>query len=53
MVVCACIAYVLGVLYARFAATAGQGFGAELRKDEFEKFRIFLLRILIIFQRRL
>lgn len=41
MVVCACIAYVLGVLYARFAATAGQGFGAELRKDEFEKVQNF------------
>ena len=53
MVVCACIAYVLGGLYARFAATAGQGFGAELRKDEFEKVQNFLLRILIIFQRRL
>ena len=41
MVFCACIAYVLGVLYARFAATAGQGFGAELRKDEFEKVQNF------------
>ena len=41
MVVCACIAYVLGVLYARFAATAGQGFGVELRKDEFEKVQNF------------
>lgn len=41
MVVCACIAYVLGVLYARFAATAGQGFGAELRKDEFERVQNF------------
>ena len=41
MVVCACIAYVLGGLYARFAATAGQGFGAELRKDEFEKVQNF------------
>ena len=41
MVVCACIAYVLGVLYARFAATAGQGFGAEIRKDEFEKVQNF------------
>lgn len=41
MIVCAGIAYVLGVLYARFAATAGQGFGAELRKDEFEKVQNF------------
>lgn len=41
MVVCACIAYILGVLYARFAATAGQGFGVELRKDEFEKVQNF------------
>ncbi len=41
MVICATIAYFLGVLYARFAARAGQGFGAELRKDEFEKVQNF------------
>ena len=31
----------LVVLYARYAATAGQGFGAELRKDEFKKVQNF------------
>ena len=41
MIICAVIAYILGVLYARFAAIAGQGFGAELRKDEFEKVQNF------------
>lgn len=41
MVLCATVAYFLGVLYARFAARAGQGFGAELRKDEFEKVQNF------------
>lgn len=38
---CALIALLLGIVYARFAATAGQGFGAELRKDEFEKVQNF------------
>ena len=37
MIACALISLVLGVMYARYAATAGQGFGAELRKDEFQK----------------
>lgn len=41
MMICAVIAYILGVLYARFAAIAGQGFGAEIRKDEFEKVQNF------------
>ncbi|WP_129738894.1 ABC transporter ATP-binding protein [Massilimicrobiota timonensis] len=41
MIICAVIAYILGVLYARFAAIAGQGFGAEIRKDEFEKVQNF------------
>lgn len=41
MILCATVAYFLGVLYARFAAAAGQGFGAELRKDEFEKVQNF------------
>lgn len=41
MAVCALIALLLGIVYARFAATAGQGFGAELRKDEFEKVQNF------------
>lgn len=37
MIACALISLVLGILYARYAATAGQGFGAELRKAEFKK----------------
>lgn len=37
MVICALIALVLGVGSARFAALAGQGLGAELRKAEYEK----------------
>lgn len=41
MIICAVIALILGVLYARYAATAGQGFGAELRKDEFAKAQNF------------
>lgn len=41
MVACALMALFLGLLYARYAATAGQGFGAELRKDEFEKVQNF------------
>lgn len=41
MIVCALLALWLGVLYARYAATAGQGFGAELRKEEFKKVQNF------------
>lgn len=41
MIICSLIALVLGILYARYAATAGQGFGAELRKAEFEKVQSF------------
>lgn len=41
MIACALISLVLGVMYARYAATAGQGFGAELRKDEFKKVQNF------------
>lgn len=41
MIACALISLVLGVMYARYAATAGQGFGAELRKDEFRKVQNF------------
>lgn len=41
MVVCALMALGFGLLYARYAATAGQGFGAELRKDEFRKVQNF------------
>lgn len=36
MIVCALISLVLGIICARYSATAGQGFGAELRKAEFE-----------------
>lgn len=41
MIVCAILSLILGMLYARYAATAGQGFGAELRKDEFRKVQNF------------
>ena len=41
MILCAIMALILGILYARYAATAGQGFGAELRKDEFAKVQSF------------
>lgn len=41
MMICALMALVLGILYARYAATAGQGFGAELRKEEFKKVQDF------------
>jgi len=37
MVACALVSLVLGLMYARFAALAGQGFGAELRKAEYKK----------------
>ena len=37
MAVCALIALVLGILYSRYAAVAGQGVGFEIRKTEFEK----------------
>ena len=41
MAVCALIALVLGILYSRFAAVAGQGVGFEIRKTEFEKVQNF------------
>lgn len=41
MIACALLALLLGILYARYAATAGQGFGAELRKAEFQKVQSF------------
>lgn len=41
MVVCALLSLTLGMFYARFAATAGQGFGAELRKEEFQNIQNF------------
>ena len=41
MVVCALLSLGLGVMYARYAAKAGQGFGAELRRDEFRRVQNF------------
>lgn len=41
MVFCALLSLLLGILYARFAALSGQGFGAELRKEEFQKLQEF------------
>lgn len=41
MVVCALLALLLGALYARFAARAGQGFGAALREAEYKKMQSF------------
>ncbi|HBC25950.1 MAG TPA: ABC transporter [Ruminococcaceae bacterium] len=41
MLVCALISLALGALYARFAARAGQGFGAQLRKAEYRKVQSF------------
>lgn len=41
MVACALISLLLGALYARFVAKAGQGFGAELRKAEYRKVQGF------------
>lgn len=41
MIACAICALGLGTIYSRFAAKAGQGIGAELRKDEFEKVQNF------------
>nr|WP_319488907.1 ABC transporter ATP-binding protein [uncultured Caproiciproducens sp.] len=41
MVACALVSLLLGVIYARLAARAGQGFGAELRKAEYRKIQSF------------
>ena len=41
MVACALISLLLGAIYARLAAKAGQGFGAELRKAEYRKVQSF------------
>ena len=41
MVACALISLALGAAYARFAALAGQGFGAELRRAEYEKVQAY------------
>lgn len=37
MIGCALTALALGAIYARLAARAGQGFGAELRQEEYKK----------------
>ena len=37
MAACALIAFFLGSIYARLGAKAGQGFGAELRQQEYKK----------------
>jgi ATP-binding cassette subfamily B protein len=41
MVVCALVSLLLGLMYARFVARAGQGFGAELRRAEYRKVQGF------------
>lgn len=41
MVICAVLALFLGIGSARFSALAGQGFGSELRKAEYEKLQSF------------
>lgn len=41
MIACALIALAMGAIHARCNALAGQGFGAELRKAEFEKLQSF------------
>ena len=41
MVCCALGALVLGIGSARFSALAGQGLGAELRKEEYRKLQAF------------
>lgn len=41
MIVCALLSLGLGLLYARYAALAGQGFGAELREAEYKKVQGF------------
>lgn len=41
MAICAVLALILGVLYSRYAAEAGQGFGKELRKEEYERVQKF------------
>lgn len=41
MVICAVIALILGAGSARFAALAGQGLGAELRKAQYEKLQYY------------
>lgn len=41
MIACALISLLLGILYARYAAMAGQGFGAELRAALFDHIQSF------------
>lgn len=53
MMICAVIAYILGVLYARLQQLLDKDLGQKLEKMNLKKFRIFHLRILIIFQHHL
>lgn len=41
MIGCALLSLLLGLLYARYAALAAQGFGSELRKAEFRKIQAY------------
>ena len=41
MILCALLSLALGIGSSRFAAAAGQGFGAEIRKAEFQKIQQF------------
>ncbi len=41
MIFCAVLSLILGMAYARYAARAGQGFGSELRKAEYQKVQSF------------
>lgn len=50
MVICAFLSLGLGAIYARTAAIAGNGFGAELRKAEYEKIQKFSFSNLDHFQ---
>ncbi|MDL2323575.1 ABC transporter ATP-binding protein/permease [Ruminococcaceae bacterium OttesenSCG-928-A16] len=50
MVVCAVVSLVLGTLYNRMAAVAGMGFGAQLRRAEYEKIQQFSFSNLDHFQ---
>ena len=53
MVGCALAALVLGTLYARFAARAGQGFGAALREAEYRRVQSFSFSNMFCFSVRI
>lgn len=44
MIICALLSLGLGLLYAKTAAKAGQGFGYELRKAQYQKIQEFLFK---------